>query len=105
MMTIGYECGHKVHLVGVHERPPADEAWTTYPMIIEHPVEIGDQMTCVVCEDTSRISKIYGASMAAHEPNWVNVGLGGGGKVKYLCTVCGATTELKPPAEPSTSKH
>lgn len=68
MLTIGYECGHKVHLVGVHEEQPEGEAWTTFPLIVEHPVDIGDQMTCVVCDTTQRVSKIYGPLPEGVEP-------------------------------------
>lgn len=60
MMTLGYECGHKVSLVDLaHEEPPEEGSWTFYPMIVEHPVEIGDNMTCITCMTVQRVNKIY----------------------------------------------
>lgn len=59
MLTLGYECGDKVSLIAPGEDPPEDNAWTVYPLIIEHPIELGDVMTCVVCGDVRRINKIY----------------------------------------------
>ena len=58
-MKIGYDCGHAVNLVTPSQIPPPNEPYTLYPLIEEHPVEIGDVMTCVICDQVRTITKIY----------------------------------------------
>jgi hypothetical protein len=58
-VKIGYDCGDAVTLVAPHEVPPPGEPWTLYPLIDEHPIGIGDVMTCVTCDKVRTITKIY----------------------------------------------
>lgn len=54
--TVALSCGHGLQLLTVHDIPPDDGPWTLYPLIEEHPVDVGDRMTCVVCLTTQRIT-------------------------------------------------
>ena len=58
-LTVGLSCGHGMRLLDVGDEPPEDEPWSLYPLINEHPVEIGDQMTCIVDNHVHTVSGIY----------------------------------------------
>lgn len=58
-MKVGYSCGHTVTLVTAHEVPPKGEPWTLYPLIDEHPIDIGDVMTCIVCKRIETITSVH----------------------------------------------
>ncbi len=61
-MKVGYDCEHAANLVTPAEMakiPVTSEVNVLYPLIDEHPVEIGDRMTCVTCSETRIITKIY----------------------------------------------
>lgn len=55
-LTVGLSCGHGMRLLGVHDTPPDGEPWTMYPLIEEHPVDVGDAMTCIVCLTEQRVT-------------------------------------------------
>ncbi len=63
-MKIGYDCGHAVNLITPNTVPPENEVYVLYPIIDEHPVEIGDEMTCVTCDQVRMITKIYAENMS-----------------------------------------
>jgi len=61
-MKVGYDCEHAVNLVAPYQTPPTNEPYIMYPLIDEHPVDIGDEMTCITCDQTRIITKIYSES-------------------------------------------
>jgi hypothetical protein len=62
MLTVGLSCGHGIRLLSVHDEPPEHDPWVTYPLIEEHPVEIGDQMTCIVDQQVRAVTGLYDAT-------------------------------------------
>jgi len=54
--TVALSCGHGLQLLGVHDVPPDEGPWTMYPLIVEHPVDVGDHMTCIVCHTTQTVT-------------------------------------------------
>jgi hypothetical protein len=57
--TVALGCGHGLQLLTVQDRVPDEGPWALYPTIAEHPIELGDLMTCVVCLSAQRVTGIY----------------------------------------------
>lgn len=57
--TVGLGCGHGLQLLTPKDTPPDHGPWTLYPLIVEHPIEIGDHMTCIVCCATQTVTAFY----------------------------------------------
>jgi hypothetical protein len=61
-MTVALSCGHGLQLRDGPDTLPASlpdhGPWIFYPVMDEHPVEVGDLMTCIVCFSTRTIEGI-----------------------------------------------
>jgi hypothetical protein len=62
ILTVGFSCGHGLRLLDACEVPPADDPWAMYPLIQEHPLELGDAMTCIICHQTRTVIGVYDAT-------------------------------------------
>jgi len=57
-MTVKLSCGHGLQLLTAQDPVPDDGPWALYPLIVEHPVDIGDRMTCIVCLSAHRVEAV-----------------------------------------------
>lgn len=61
-MTIALGCGHGLQLRdGADAAPdqlPQTGPWTFYPPNMAHEIEVGDSMTCLVCQTNQEITGI-----------------------------------------------
>lgn len=61
-MTVHLGCGHGLQLRAGEdtreENLPGHGPWVFYPVMDEHPVDKGDQMTCLVCLTAQEITDI-----------------------------------------------
>ena len=62
-VTVGLSCGHGMRLLDVEDEIPENGPWTFYPLIVEHPLEIGDKMTCLVDDKVQEITGIYAGTV------------------------------------------
>lgn len=53
-----------MRLIDIGDAPPETEPWSLYPIIEEHPIELGDHMTCIICNNTQTINGIYAGHIA-----------------------------------------
>jgi hypothetical protein len=79
-MTVALACGHGLQLRNgpdIHpDQLPETGPWTFYPPNMAHETEVGDLMTCLVCQTSQEITGI--------SPDLIP--MTSAGKLRLLCT-------------------
>jgi hypothetical protein len=57
-VTVAMNCGHDVEIIDASESPPLFGKWILFPLNDDNSIDIGDEMTCVTCNETQTVTAV-----------------------------------------------